>query len=488
MIATNYPAKVQPAFNPMLLSIEQGEESTAKIMVAVQGQTFIGYFFLEKEFLTDNVSFDLSKLLRKYFVDALNERAGGVFPIYIDYNLMVSYWVYADGQVEITEVHGDSILTNVEPVNRALNAVRQLTQSTDLTELQWKFLTKNKKIKLYNGYSPFVSFLSGLTTNGKLLHVNDSRNLILDSLINSESNQYGFAIRHVNLQAGGEYVLSINGNTANAQNGKYLRVFIHKLDWSFIKYVDINSAANVTNSIKFTIPETIQYTISAYYHDETEPRTGTIRLNWYKLERVIQPTDKSTFWTPAPEDNPTIISDALYSLSVPLSNITAQSVLDNDNYKLSSLELYNNLGTLTDILYIDSIDCIPKNPFFLMWINQSGGWDNWMFSQRQVFSYGLTDVESFEPVIEDTQVSSSTNKTIGITGVDKVTVGAENLSSQDYEELRKIIYSPLIKWYNENLNDWVHIHIDPKELIKDNKYPKSEIELTFILPEPQLQF
>ena len=53
-----------------------------------------------------------------------------------------------------------------------------------------------------------------------------NQNIINNSLINEESNLYGFAERFVNMIAGHTYTFSANGNNLNAQNGKTLKVFI----------------------------------------------------------------------------------------------------------------------------------------------------------------------------------------------------------------------------------------------------------------------
>ena len=149
------------------------------------------------------------------------------------------------------------------------------------------------------------------------------KNLILDSKIEEDFNAYGFATREVNLVAGESYVLSANGNIANAQNNKYLKVFIYNLDWSFGKGFGITSVQDETSFIAFNDhPTTGTYYISAYYYDGTEPRTGSVKLNWYKLEKGNIATD----WTPAPED----VEAAINAIKSTLSDISNDNKLTAD--------------------------------------------------------------------------------------------------------------------------------------------------------------
>ena len=121
-----------------------------------------------------------------------------------------------------------------------------------------------------------------------------NQNIINDSLINQSSNLYGFAERFVNMIAGHTYTFSANGNNFSAQNGKTLKVFIYNLDFAFERSVVINSGSDETKSVTFVCPDSGYYTIKSFYFDETEPRYGTVKLNWYKLEFGNVATD----WCP----------------------------------------------------------------------------------------------------------------------------------------------------------------------------------------------
>jgi hypothetical protein len=124
------------------------------------------------------------------------------------------------------------------------------------------------------------------------------KNMIQNSLFNIDFNNYGGRVRTANLIQGGKYCFSANGNNANAQNGKVLWVILYSADWSFQQKLVFNSATTTTNSSTFTAPSTGTFYIDCYYADSSDPRTGSVRFNWCKLEVGSYPTD----WTEAPED------------------------------------------------------------------------------------------------------------------------------------------------------------------------------------------
>lgn len=148
-------------------------------------------------------------------------------------------------------------------------------------------------------------------------------NLIDNSLINEESNGYGFGNRTVSLESGKTYVLSINGNAANAQNGKFLRVYLYTNDWSFITNVNITTIENSTASTTFTIPVSGVYYISSYYYDGSSNRDGSVRINWYMLEEGNKP---SSSWRPSKND----VQSQIDSVNGLVSDISSDSKLTPD--------------------------------------------------------------------------------------------------------------------------------------------------------------
>jgi len=131
---------------------------------------------------------------------------------------------------------------------------------------------------------------------------------------------------------------------------------------------------------------------------------------------------------------------------------------------------------------------IPSSPFYVKWINQQGGWDYWMFSHRQYLSRNIANQVVFNPYTEDQLTAKGFAELISIDGIEKVKVGAPSLNENDYDCVSKLIYSPSIMWFNEETGKWNTILIEPSDNTKDTRSTFNDLEFTFSLPTPQLQF
>ena len=120
--------------------------------------------------------------------------------------------------------------------------------------------------------------------------VNQSRNLVANSLVNETSGAYGFAYRAVNLKKGETYTFSANGNSAGAAVGAKLFIEFSKQDIAFYKDCTIDNDANTTKSVTFEAPETGTYGIASFYYPSGAP-AGTVTVNWYKMEHGNVATD-----------------------------------------------------------------------------------------------------------------------------------------------------------------------------------------------------
>ncbi|MFK8283486.1 phage tail protein [Capnocytophaga canis] len=124
------------------------------------------------------------------------------------------------------------------------------------------------------------------------------RNLVRNSQINQTSNWYGFGGRTAQLEAGETYTLSVNGRCNNVSEGKTLVSHIYRSDWSWARHIRIDTTTDTTGHTTFEAPATGSFIISHYYYDASNPREGSVTVNWVKLEKGNKPTD----WSPAPED------------------------------------------------------------------------------------------------------------------------------------------------------------------------------------------
>lgn len=107
--------------------------------------------------------------------------------------------------------------------------------------------------------------------------------------INETSSAYGFARRTLYLKKGSKYRLTFSGRIdAQAKSdGKELRVFVWQTGWAWSKSVAVSNTYNSVGILNFDdVPSDGEYQLTAYMYDSTDPRTGTVTLNWIRLLEV----------------------------------------------------------------------------------------------------------------------------------------------------------------------------------------------------------
>lgn len=107
--------------------------------------------------------------------------------------------------------------------------------------------------------------------------------------INETSSAYGFARRTLYLKKGSKYRLTFSGRIdAQAKSdGKELRVFVWQTGWAWSKFVAVSNTYNSVGILDFDdVPSDGEYQLTAYMYDSTDPRTGTVTLNWIRLLEV----------------------------------------------------------------------------------------------------------------------------------------------------------------------------------------------------------
>lgn len=107
--------------------------------------------------------------------------------------------------------------------------------------------------------------------------------------INETSSAYGFARRTLYLKKGSKYRLTFSGRIdAQAKSdGKELRVFVWQTGWAWSKSVAVSNTYYSVGILDFDdVPSDGEYQLTAYMYDSTDPRTGTVTLNWIRLLEV----------------------------------------------------------------------------------------------------------------------------------------------------------------------------------------------------------
>ena len=99
---------------------------------------------------------------------------------------------------------------------------------------------------------------------------------------------------------------------------------------------------------------------------------------------------------------------------------------------------------VSEIKEIDYVDCTPEKPLQLMWLNQLGGMDTWVFSRHQEFSADVSDVDEFEPVINYLQVTNARQRVLRKDAYVVINLGYEQLTEQQVKGISQLFVSPLV--------------------------------------------
>lgn len=132
--------------------------------------------------------------------------------------------------------------------------------------------------------------------------------------------------------------------------------------------------------------------------------------------------------------------------------------------------------------------CVPSSPFYVRWLNRFGGIDYWMFQKRQTLERKQDSMETFEPYIEDYAAARGTAYAASITASQSLVAGATLLSANEWFELSRIPFSPMVQYYDKKQGVWIDITVDKGESALVTDDPAQSIEISFVLPRPQLQF
>ena len=149
----------------------------------------------------------------------------------------------------------------------------------------------------------------------------------------------------------------------------------------------------------------------------------------------------------------------------------------------SSIKIVNN--SISDSLQVEVLDA-PEHPFYVRWVNAMAGWDYWMFDCRYVKKRKTGSRKMVERYITDMAATSGNKQTISLEVNEEVTVGASQISEDEFECISALLYSTFVQWYDESKGKWIDIIPDGEASFLYGS-PRTDIEITFILPERQLQ-
>lgn len=125
---------------------------------------------------------------------------------------------------------------------------------------------------------------------------------------------------------------------------------------------------------------------------------------------------------------------------------------------------------------------IPRNPFYVRWINRLGGVDYWMFGNSQQISIGVKDANTL------LNCPTGQNTTFGIEAQREIVVGAAGISRKEWDVLSLLPLSPQIEWYDKKIGKWVTITASKVENSINTDRNIHDVDFVFSLPNLQTQF
>ena len=99
---------------------------------------------------------------------------------------------------------------------------------------------------------------------------------------------------------------------------------------------------------------------------------------------------------------------------------------------------------VSEIKEIDYVSCTLEQPLQLMWLNQFGGVDTWVFSRHQEYSADVSDVDEFEQVVNYLQLTNARQKTLRKDVYTVINLGYEQLNAQQVAGISQLLASPLV--------------------------------------------
>jgi hypothetical protein len=152
----------------------------------------------------------------------------------------------------------------------------------------------------------------------------------------------------------------------------------------------------------------------------------------------------------------------------------------------TAIELFTNIASREYSALQVIHSCTPDSPFYVKWINATGGYDYFMFRRRQKIKQELKNVQVSVPF-----TGSSDNvyneEVYGYDVNNSVAAGAENVNRYEFEVLRGLLTSPRMWWFNEAVGKWIRVYLEKGSTQEDTWQTMHSIELEFILPKQNVQ-
>jgi hypothetical protein len=123
------------------------------------------------------------------------------------------------------------------------------------------------------------------------------------------------------------------------------------------------------------------------------------------------------------------------------SNYNPAATQDDGTCVFPPAPVYDVMHPIT----IEVRRCIEENPVMLVWKNNLGGRNHWLFSYRQQVGRETTELGLYELYSDELETQQVQQQTLGRLTLPTMVIGADNLSRNQYETISGIVDSPFVE-------------------------------------------
>lgn len=143
---------------------------------------------------------------------------------------------------------------------------------------------------------------------------------------------------------------------------------------------------------------------------------------------------------------------------------------------------------LTESLQVNVNQNCIKNPLYLRWLNQLGGWNSWLFHGNYFEKNQVSESEIFEKSVEDISLVQGTIEYLKRNSNNRYLVGSETLTENDKRLVLSIARSRKVELYNLTDNTWLDVLVAPDTFdVFEFRESRTSIKLELMLSPLYLQ-
>jgi hypothetical protein len=123
------------------------------------------------------------------------------------------------------------------------------------------------------------------------------------------------------------------------------------------------------------------------------------------------------------------------------------------------------------------------NPIMLTWLNKLGGWDYWLFTNRNITAYGVSNGSVYEPYISDMATANAKEVVLTKQSVEAVSIAANNLTLDDVTGIKGLLSSTAVYCIDENGDILYRATVNAGTWnVEDTRKNTYDITLTIVKP------